>query len=148
MPELGPNKTTAVTYPPESLYGQWSDHADTLDMSISQYMIRMVEAGRQNISMEEASSESIRELLQQKADLKRELQRKEDRIQDLERQLQHTSRSKIVSYVEDNPGARTPEITQRVADTVPGRVASHLDALEGEVIEQRVDGYYPCKQDE
>jgi predicted phage-related endonuclease len=148
MPELGPNKTTAVTYPPKTLYSQWSDHADELNMSISQYMIRMVEAGRQNISMDEASSESIRELLQQKADLKREIQRKEDRIQDLERQLQHTSRSKIVSYIEDNPGAQRPEITQKVADTVPGRVASHLDALEGKVIEQRADGYYPDARDE
>ncbi|WP_336326469.1 hypothetical protein [Halovenus sp. HT40] len=147
MPDLGPNKTTAVTYPPESLYEQWSNHADGLDMAISQYMIRMVEAGRQNISMDDASSESIRELLQQKADLKREIQRKEQRIQDLERQLQHTSRSKIVSYIEDNPGARMPEITQTVADTVPGRVASHLDALEGELIKQQADGYYLDESD-
>jgi predicted RNase H-like nuclease (RuvC/YqgF family) len=142
MADLGPNTTTAATYPPETLYEQWSDQADALDMSISQFMIRMIEAGRKNISMEDASSESIRELLQQKSDLKRELQRKEERIQDLERQLQHTSRSEIVSYIEDNPGARMPEITQKVADTVPGRVASHLDALEGDLIEQRDDGYY------
>lgn len=143
MPDIGPNKTTAVSYPPESLYRQWSDHADSLDMSISQYLIRMTEAGRRNISMDDASSESIRELLQQKADYKREIQRKEERIQDLERALQYTSRSKIVSFVEENPGAGTPEITQRVADTVPGRVASHLDSLEGELVEQRADGYYP-----
>ena len=148
MPELSSDKTTAVTYPPTSLYEQWSDHADALDMSISQYMIRMVEAGRRNISMNEASAESVSALLQQKADLEREIQRKEERIQDLERQLQHTSRSKIVSYINENPGARTPEITQKVADTVPGRVAGHLDALEGEVIEQRTDGYYPSDQDE
>jgi predicted transcriptional regulator len=90
----------------------------------------------------------VRLLLQQLANLKREIQRKEERIQDLERQLQHTSRSKIISYIEDNPGAQTPEITQKVADTVPGRVASHLDALEGEVIEQRAGGYYPGESDE
>jgi len=77
------------------------------------------------------------------------LQRIRNRVQDVPWGFEvHTSRSKIVSYVEDNPGARTPEITQRVADTVPGRVASHLDALEGQVIEQRVDGYYLCEQDE
>lgn len=148
MPDICSEKSTAVAYPPTSLYQQWSHHADSLEMSISRYIIRMTEAGRQNISMENASSESIRDLLQQKADLKREIQRKEERIQDLERQLQHTSRSKIVSYVENNPGARTPEITQKVADSVPGRVASHLDALEGEVFEQRADGYYPGEQDE
>ena len=148
MPEISSDKTTAVTYPPEPLYEQWSDHADTLDMSISQYLIRMVEAGRRNISMDEASTESISGLLQQKADLEREIQRKEERIQDLERQLQHSSRSKILSHINDNPGACTPEIIQKMADTVPGRVASHLDALEGELIEQRTDGYYPSDQDE
>ena len=148
MPDLGPNKTTAVTYPPKSLYGQWSDQADTLDMSISQYILRMVEAGRKNISMDDATSGSVGELLQQTADLKREIRRKEERIQDLERQLQHTSQAKIVSYIEDNPGAHTAEIMQKVADTVPGRVAGHLDALEGDVIVQRTDGYFLIDQDE
>jgi predicted RNase H-like nuclease (RuvC/YqgF family) len=148
MPDLGPKKTTAATYPPKSLYEQWSEQAEDLEMSISQYMIRMIEAGRSNISMDEASSKSVSELLQQKSDLKRELQRKEGRIQDLERQLQHSAQSNIISHIKDNPGARTPEITQHLANTVPGRVAAHLDALEGKVIKHREDGYYPTKDDE
>lgn len=148
MPDLKPSKTTAVAYPPETLYESWCEHAATLDMSISQYMIRMVEAGRKDISMEESHSESIRDHLRQRADLKREIQRQRERIQDLERQLQQTSQSEIVSFITDNPGARTPEIVQHVADTVPGRVASQLDALEGDVIEQRDAEYYPLESDE
>ena len=148
MPELGPDKTTAVTYPPQSLYQLWCGGADSLDMSISQYIIRMVEAGRKDISMEEASSESVRDLLQQQANLKREIQRQRDRIRDLERQLEHTSRSEITSFVTENPGVRTPEIVQHVADTVPGRVASHLDVLEGNTIEQHGAEYYPLETDE
>lgn len=117
-------------------------------MPISEFIIRMVEAGRTNISIEDASSESTRNLLQQQADLKREIQRQRDRIQDLERQLERTSQSEIVEFIDDNPGTRTPEIIQHVADTVPGRVASHLDALEGDVIEQQDDKYYPLQTDE
>lgn len=148
MPDIRSDKTTATAYPPRTLYEQWSDQADQLDMPISCFIIRMVEAGRTNISMEEASSESIRDLLQQKSDLKQEIQRQRNRIQDLERQLQQTSQSEIVSFIAENPGARTPEITQHVADTVPGRVASYLDALEGNMIEQRETGYYPLETDE
>lgn len=148
MPDLGPKKTTAVTYPPQTLYESWCEQADSFDMSTSQFIIRMVEAGRKNISMDEASSESIRDLLQQRAALQRELQRQRDRIQDLEQQLQRTSHTEIVTFVDNNPGARTPEVIQHVADTVPGRVASHLDALEGDAIEHRNDGYYPISTDD
>jgi predicted phage-related endonuclease len=105
----------------------------------------MVEAGRQNISMDDASATSTRDLLQERADLKREIQRQRDRIKDLERQLQHSSQSEIVSFITDNPGTTTPDIIQDVADSVPARVASHLDALEGKVVEQRSDGYYPLE---
>lgn len=147
MPEIGPDKTTVVTYPPESLYESWNDHADDLDMSTSQFIIRMVEAGRKNVSMEEASSNSIQELLQQRAALKREVDRQRNRIQDLERQLERTSQSDIVAFVSDNPGACTAQIIQHVADTVPGRVAGQLDALEGDVLEAREDGYYPLQSD-
>jgi hypothetical protein len=61
--------------------------------------------------------------------------------------LQRSSQSEIVSFVADNPGATTPDIIQDIADSVPARVASHLDALEGDVIEQREDGYYPLESE-
>lgn len=147
MPDLAEDTTTAVAYPPSSLYETWVDHAEELDMSTSQYLVRMVEAGRRNISMDDASAASIRELLQERADLKREIQRQRDRVNDLERQLQRSSQSEIVSFITDNPGTATPDIIQDVADSVPARVASHLDALEGDVIEQREDGYYPLESE-
>lgn len=148
MPDIASDKVTAVAYPPQSLYDSWCDQADSSGMSTSQFIVRMVEAGRKNISMDDASTESIRELLQKRAALKREVERQRERIQDLERQLQRTTQSDIVSFIDDNPGAATPEITQHVADTVPGRVAGHLDALEGSAIEKRSDGYYPIESDD
>ena len=146
MPEISSDKTTAVTYPPKPLYDQWSDHADALDMSISQFIIRMVAAGRTNISMEDASSESVHDLLQQQELLERKIERQREQIQDLERQLQFTPQAEIVDFVKQNPGADSVEIMQHIADTVPGRVASHLDMLEGDVLEVR-DAEYYCRED-
>jgi len=148
MPDLGDDKTTAHAYPTSSLYESWSEHADSLDMSVSQFIIRMVEAGRKDINMENGSSDTLRELLQERADLNREIDRQRDRISDLERQLSQTSQSEIASFVAENPGVQTPVIIQHVADTVPGRVASNLDALEGNLIERRDDSYYPIKDSE
>jgi hypothetical protein len=142
MPEIASETTVASCYPPEHLYSKWCEHAAELDMSTSQFLIRMVEAGRKNISMDEVPADSIRELREQRAELNREVERLQERIADLERQLERTSRMDIVDFVDDNPGVTSSEITQRIADTVPGRVAGHLDALEGEVLSNREGSYY------
>jgi hypothetical protein len=143
MPDLGPDKTTATTYPSEALYEQWSDHAEDLNIPISQFLIRMVEAGRKQIDLSTVADNSLQELRQQRADLRSELEQERQRVQELERQLYRTAQSDIVDYVKDNPGATTPEIMQHIADTVPGRVASHLDALEDDKLDHRNDGFYP-----
>ncbi|GAB7092530.1 hypothetical protein JCM18237_28010 [Halorubrum luteum] len=142
MPEIASDTTMASCYPPESLYAGWCEQAEELDMSTSRYIIRMVEAGRKNISMDDVPAESIQELRKRRSELKREVARQRERIDDLEQQLERTSRTDIIGFVEQNPGVTSQEITQRIADTVPGRVASHLDALEGEVLAQRNGGYY------
>lgn len=142
MPDLGSDTTTATTYPPESLYNQWADHAEDLDIPISQFLIRMVEAGRKQIDISTVADDSLQELRQQRADLRAEVERERQRVQELERQLYRTAQSDIVDYVEDNPGATTPEIMQHIADTVPARVASHLDALEEDKLDHRDDGFY------
>ena len=148
MPELSNDTTSAHAYPTKELYESWQEHAEQLDMSISQYIIRMVEAGRKNIDMDDSSSDTLRELLQQRATLNRQIERQNDRIQDLERQLDQTSQSAVASFIAENPGVQTPTIIQHVADTVPSRVASQLDALEGDLIERRDDRYYPIEAEE
>ena len=147
MPEIASDTAMASCYPPESLYSKWCEHAEDLDMSTSQFLIRMVEAGRKNISMNGVPADSIRELRERRAELNREVARQRERIEDLEQQLDRTSRTDIVNFVDSNPGVTSQEITQRIADTVPGRVASHLDALEGEVLANRDDGYYVIESD-
>jgi hypothetical protein len=62
MPEISSDKTMAATYPPKTLYESWGQHADSLNMSTSQFIIRMVEAGRKQIDVDELADESAQEL--------------------------------------------------------------------------------------
>jgi hypothetical protein len=41
----------------------------------------------------------------------------------------------------------TPKIIQHIANTVPERVASHLDLLEGDALERRTNGYHISDND-
>lgn len=116
-------------------------------MSTSQFLIRMVEAGRKNISISSFSADSSHKLRQQLTDLEQELERQRARNHDLERQLQHTAHGEIVTYVKENPGATTPQIIQHIADTVPRRVAGHLDVLEEDTLENKDGEYYLQESD-
>jgi predicted RNase H-like nuclease (RuvC/YqgF family) len=147
MPDINSDKTMAAAYPPQALYDSWSQHADALSISTSQFIIRMVEAGRKQIDVEELANESAQELRQQRSDLQQELDRQRNRVEKLEQQLHYTAQSDIIDYVEANPGATAPEIIQHIAHTVPERVASHLDLLEGDALEHHTDGYRLCADD-
>lgn len=143
MPELGSDTIMASCYPSCSLYEQWEEHAAELDLSKSQYIIRMVEAGRKQLSVDESTYTTSRELRKQLANLQDELERQQARNEDLNRQLQQTAHAEIRSVIQENPGLTTPQIIQHVADSVPSRVAAHLDALEGTHLCQEECRYYP-----
>lgn len=147
MPDLGPDTDVASAYLPKSLHEDWKQHAKELDLPKSQFIIRMVEAGRKQINLDDVASTSLQDLQQRNAELQRELERQRERTQRLERQLNRTEHTDIVAFVEENPGATTPEIIQHMADTIPGRVAGHLDVLEGDLLERRESGYYPTDDD-
>lgn len=143
MPDISEDTATVTTYPPEVLYRAWQAHADELDMSTSRFIIEMVEAGRKQVEMDDVATESLHELQQRNVELQEELDRQRQRVRQLERQLNRTEHSDIVEFVGQNTGATMTEIIQHVADTIPARVASHLDLLEGDVLRQTEDGYYP-----
>jgi predicted RNase H-like nuclease (RuvC/YqgF family) len=105
----------------------------------------MVEAGRKKFDASVEPDETVRELREQRNDLKAELEHARERIDKLESQLHRGERETIRRFVKENPGATRGEIGQRLADTVPERLTPHLDALEGEQLERRDDGYYPTE---
>lgn len=84
MPDISDDKKVVTTYPPQDLYEDWEEEADGLDMNISQFIIRMVEAGRKTLVMDLDSEEErlVRDLQEENERLKGELA--EHRVRELE----------------------------------------------------------------
>ena len=139
------NSPHAATYPSEEQYQRWQDRADDLGMSISEFMEAMVEAGLKKFDASVEPDETNQELREQRNELKTELDRTRNRIQELEDAVYHGERRTIKRYVEDNPGATYDDVIQHDIDTVPQRVTTHLDDLEGDKLQYVDTGCYPAE---
>lgn len=135
----------AMTYPTEEQYSRWKDRAEAMDMSVSEWMQAMIEAGSKKFTAAVEPDETNRELRQQRNDLKTELDHARDRIDRLEDQLHRSERATVKQFIEENPGAAYPEIAQHVIDTVPERVNLHLESLQGEEIRSMDGEYHPVE---
>jgi len=148
MPEIASDTTVASCYPPESLYSQWCTHASKFDMSVSQFLIRMVEAGRKQLDTDSLAIQSMQELREERNNLRREVERERARVEELEQQLDRTAHADVVGVIEENPGVSAPEVIQHIADSVPGRTVGLLDTLEGERIRESDGEYYPLDEED
>lgn len=141
---MGDTETqVAMTYPTVEQYERWKDDAADMDMSVSEWIQAMVEAGRKKFDANVERDETAQELREQRNDLKDELDHARSRINELETQLHHGEREVIREYIEENPGVTFDDITRKVIDTVPERVNRHLDQLEGDAVTVDGDEYYP-----
>lgn len=135
----------AATYPTKDQYQRWQDRADDLGMSMSEFIEAMVEAGLKKFEPTVDPDMTNHELREQRNELKTELDRARNRIQELEDAVYHGERQTIKRYVEDNPGVTYADVIQHVIDTVPQRVTTHLDDLEGDELRYVDGGYYPTE---
>jgi len=141
------DKQPAMTYPTPEQYETWKEEATEMDMSVSEWIQAMVEAGRKKFDAQVEPDESAQELREQRNDLNEELVHARERIEKLENQLHQSERATVVEFVEENPGATYGEIGQRLSDTVPERLQPHVDALESEELRKEGDCYYPTEGD-
>lgn len=141
------DKQPAMTYPTPEQYEGWKADAEEMDMSVSEWMQAMIEAGRKKFDASVEPDESVQELREQRNDLKAELEHARERIQTLEELAHRSERQAIIEYVEKNPGATYGEIGQHLTDTVPERLQPHLDALEGEELYADGEGFYPTEDE-
>lgn len=132
-----------MTYPTPDQYERWKAEADDMDMSVSEWMQAMIEAGRKKFDATVEPDESAQELREQRNDLKEQLDLARDRVEELESIVHRGEQEAIREYIEDNPGATFGEITQHVIDTVPERVNRHLDELEGTAVYVEDEAYHP-----
>lgn len=145
---MGSDYKQAATYPSEEQYERWETHCEELGMrSMSEFVEAMVEAGMKKFDSSGVEpDETNRELRQQRNELKTELDRARDRITDLEDAVYLGERQAIKEFVDENPGASYDDIVQHMIETVPNRVTSHLDDMEGEEFRVEDGHYYPLDE--
>lgn len=142
---MSTNRQHVATYLTEQQHQQWKRRAEAMDMSLSEYIQAMTEAGHKKFEATVDRDESADELRQQRNDLKEELSHARGRIEALEEQLYQSERREIVEYIEANPGADIDAVIRHVIDTVPGRVNQHIEELEGTEIAVRDGGFHPIE---
>lgn len=144
MPGNGDQTQATMVYPSNEQHARWKDIADEMDMSLSEFVQSMTEAGLKKFDTTIETDESLQELRRQRNDLKEELDKTRERVSELETQLHKGERAAIKSYIEENPGADFGDITQHVVQTVPQRVANVLEDLEAvDEIREEDERYYP-----
>ena len=124
----------AATYVRPTQYDRWKDRAEDLDMSVSEFIKGMVEAGNKKFEATVKPDEETRELREQRNYYKSEVDRMQSRVSTLEDRLDRGERSEIVDFVEENPGVPVAEIYQRLLRTLQERTNDNLEELEGEEI--------------
>ena len=132
----------AMTYPTTEQYDRWKQQAEEFDMSVSEFMQSMVEAGLKKFDATVEPDKTVHELRKQRNNLKDELDHARTHIQQLEDRLHHGEQAAIEEYIESNPEATWDEIIQYVVDTVPERVTAHLDVMEGDKLQEKDGAYY------
>lgn len=135
-----------ATYPTTDQYERWKARADELDVSCSQFIQDMIEAGMKADRGFETSidpDESVHQLRRQRNELKEELYRARERIEELEEQAFYAERREVHQYVEENPGATTEEIIEHLRATVPDRLVRYLDDVYIDDRDEGGDGWYP-----
>ena len=137
-----------ATYPSDEQLERWKREADEMDMSFSEWIQGMVEAGMKNFTPTVERDEDVSELREQRNDLRQELEDTRMRVRELETALYQGEREAIAEYVENNPGIEYGEIVQHIMNSTPERVSRQLDVLDGERIERGGDTFYPITGDE
>lgn len=126
---------TAKAYPTPEQYQRWKDRADELDMSVSEFIASMTEAGMKadrGFDVAIHPDETTAELREQRNDLRDELQHARDRIEALEDRLYDRERAAVLDGVVERQPATFDDVVEHVKAGVPDRVTTHLDELVGD----------------
>lgn len=134
----------AATYVPQQQYGRWKSRAESLDMSVSEFIKSMVEAGNKKFEATVEPDETASELREQRNHYQQELERAQARVSKLETRLDQGEKAEIRRFVESNPGATFDEITTHLIETVPERTNEILESLEGDSVRVDGDAHYPA----
>ena len=137
-----------TVYIPENQRDDWQEEADAMDMSQSEFVASMTNAGRKKFDVDVEPDETDSELRASRDYYRREMEKERREKERLEEQLHGGERQAITNFIEANPGVSYQEIVEHVVDTVPGRVSDYLEEMNGQSIWNGRNGYTPIDGDE
>lgn len=77
----------AMCYPHEDQYEAWKERAENRDMSVSEWMCAMIEAGSKKFDASVEPDTTNHELREQRNELRKELREARERIDELEQRV-------------------------------------------------------------
>lgn len=142
MPGNSSETQPTMTYPSKDQHARWKEEAERMDMSLSEFIQAMTEAGLKKFEVNVEPDESVGELRRQRNDLKRELDRARERVGKLEEQLQTREREAIQAFVAKHPGTGLDDIIQEIIETTSDRVPRQVEDMVAVGELQYEDGEY------
>lgn len=142
------DKVPVTVYISEEQRDDWREEADAMDMSQSEFVGSMTNAGRKKFDIDVEPDETDSELREARDYYRREMEKERREKERLEEQLHGGERQAITNFIEANPGVSYQEIVEHVVDTAPGRVSDHLEEMNGQSIWNGRHGYAPLDGDE
>lgn len=140
------SENSGVTaYPSEEKVERWEEWADSMDLSLSAFIVKMVDTGMREGSLDVQPDETWYELREERNTLKDELNEARDHIRHLEAR-QGIERHQVEDYISENPGVTYDELVEHMQNTIPGRLSTHLDL--SRKIRYEDGEYYPADESE
>lgn len=129
-------------YPDEEQAERWKARCEELEVSKSEFIQNMVEAGLKSFDASVDPDESLMELREQRNRLRKDLRNAHNRVESLENRLDRGERAAIIEFVQDNPGVEYEDIMQHLANSIGSRLSDNLDMMEGETLTAEDGSYY------
>lgn len=124
-------------------HDRWKQEAEERDMSLSEFIQSMTEAGLKKFEVRAKPDDTNRELREQNRRLAEDLADAQDRIDTLESRLMNTETQAIIKHISENPGTSYTDVLQHVKNSAEkGRTQDAVQSLLGEEIVRKDGGYY------
>jgi len=136
----------ATAYVPADQYQRWENEAEARGQSISSLIASMVEAGLNDIQIEEESPDEVIELRQRLHEIREEKDSLRQKLEAQQRQEYEVGLGKIKEVIIENPGIDRREIMNYVSSNPLLFVDGVLENLEGSSFRLENGKWYPPEE--
>ena len=133
----------ATSYLPQSQYQQWEREASKRNQSISEFISSMVQAGMNDIQLDEGSQSDIIELREQLRQVRAERDEARKEKQNLDQEAYHIGLGKVKELIINNPGIERRELVNYLVENPVIFVDMYLNSLEATEFVNKGGNWYP-----